>query len=68
MTSKEFDYSKVKAELDAILQWFEEGDSNINEALIKYQQAESLIEDLEKYLNEAKAQVEQVIKKTDLSK
>lgn len=61
MTAK-FDYQETKSELDQILVWFESEDINIEEAILKYQKAEKLIDKLQKYLDDAKARVEVITK------
>jgi exodeoxyribonuclease VII small subunit len=43
-------YSELSAELAAIMEWFENGEVDLDEALDKYQQATKLIEQMENYL------------------
>ena len=46
-------YSKLSAELAEIMEWFEGGEVDLDEALAKYQQASQLLEQMEKYLKTA---------------
>lgn len=64
---KNFNYQKVKSELDEILAWFEGGEVSIDEALIKYEKAEKLLKQLDIYLNNTKNKIEQIIKKSSKS-
>lgn len=57
MSDKKFDYSKAKKELQDIVNWFEGGDPNLDEALVKYQKAEELIKNIDEYLNNMEQQL-----------
>jgi exodeoxyribonuclease VII small subunit len=63
MTKAEFNYTKKRAELDALLMWFERGDVSVDEAIDKYQQAEKLLAELEAYLSDTQAKIEVLTKK-----
>lgn len=62
--SKDFDYQKTKEQLDQILVWFEGSDVSVDEAIKKYQKAEELLGLLQEYLNDTKAKVEILTKKS----
>lgn len=64
---KNFNYQKIKTELDEILAWFESSNISIDDALIKYKRAEELLEQLDSYLNDTKAKIDQIIKKSSKS-
>lgn len=59
---KQFDYQKARAELDELLAWFESDKVSIDEAISKYERAEALITEIEKYLNDTKAKIEVITK------
>ncbi len=63
MPKKEFDYKKTRAELDELLAWFESADVSVDEAIGKYQRAEVLLAELEAYLADTQAKIEQLTKK-----
>ena len=63
MTKADFNYAKKRAELDALLAWFEQGDVSVEEAIEKYQQAEKLLAELEAYLHETQAKIDVLTKK-----
>jgi exodeoxyribonuclease VII small subunit len=46
-------YSELSVELAEIMEWFEGGEVDLDEALAKYQQASQLLEQMEKYLKTA---------------
>lgn len=52
MTSKK-SYSKLKAELDEIIKWFEGDEIDIDKAIDKYEEAIVIVKDIDKYLKEA---------------
>jgi len=56
-------YKELSKELDEILEWFESGEHNIDEALPNYEAAMKLLQQLESYLEAA----ENKIKKINLS-
>ena len=47
-------YPEMKAELEDILDWFEQSDIDVEEALKKHKQAEALLKKIEKYLESTK--------------
>lgn len=59
MAVHEKTYTELKDELDALLDWFESSDVDVDEALVKYDQAAKLIAELEKKL----AAAELIVKK-----
>lgn len=63
MAKKEFDYQKARTELDELLLWFESSDIAVDEAIQKFQSAEELLADIEKYLSDTHAKIEQLTKK-----
>lgn len=63
MPKKTFDYSEARAELDEIIAWFENGEVAVDEAIVKYQRAEELINELELYLSDTQAKIELLTKK-----
>jgi exodeoxyribonuclease VII small subunit len=50
-------YQQLQAELQAILDWFESDDIDLEAAIKKYQQASLIIADMEKYLKTAKNKI-----------
>ena len=46
-------YSELSAELSEIMEWFESGQVDLDQALTKHQQATKLIEQMETYLKTA---------------
>lgn len=64
MADKEKTYTELKDELDNLLDWFESSDVDVDEALVKYDQAAKLISELEKKLSEAELIVKKLAKKT----
>ena len=53
-------YSQMLAELQEIIDWFESDDVDLDAAVEKYQQANDLIDQLEKYLKTAENKVRKV--------
>jgi len=62
---KDFKYQEAKAELDELMAWFESSDATVDEAIDKYQQAEVLIKQLERYLTDTKTKIKQITKQVD---
>lgn len=60
---KDFDYKAAKAELDTMLAWFESDDVSLDEAVEKYVKAEEIIKQMQVYLHDTKAKIEQISKK-----
>lgn len=54
-------YAQLSEELSAIIAWFESGEVDLDEALIKYKQAAELIEKLEDYLKKTENKIERII-------
>jgi len=67
MSKSSINYVKKRAELDELLAWFEQDDLAIDQAIEKYQQAEAIITELEQYLTDTQAKIEQLTKKIDTS-
>lgn len=65
MSKSSINYVKKRAELDELLAWFEQDDLAIDQAIEKYQQAEAIIAELEQYLTDTQAKIEQLTKKID---
>jgi exodeoxyribonuclease VII small subunit len=60
--SKKKSYRELKAELESILQWFEGGNIDVDEALTKHKEARSLLDELEAYLAETEQKITKVTK------
>lgn len=62
MTTKENkrDYQKMNTELAEIIEWFESGKVNLDEAVVKYEQALVLIAEIEKYLKTAENKIKKI--------
>jgi exodeoxyribonuclease VII small subunit len=52
-----FSYKEARAELSEILDWFESGEVDIEQALIKYDRADALLKAIDTYLTDAKAKI-----------
>lgn len=52
-----FSYKEARAELSDILDWFESGEVDIEQALAKYDRADELLKAIDAYLNDAKAKI-----------
>lgn len=57
MSKSEFSYQKARAELTELLDWFESGEVDIEQALAKYDRADELLKSIDAYLNDAKAKI-----------
>jgi exodeoxyribonuclease VII small subunit len=53
-------YRQMATELDQIMQWFESGDIDIDEAINKYEEARKLIVEMEKYLKTAENKIKKI--------
>lgn len=53
-------YEEMNSELEAIIQSLQSSDLDLDEALKKYERAQLLITDLEKYLSEVKNKVKEI--------
>lgn len=60
---KDFSYQASRKELSEILEWFESGEIDIEQALAKYDRADELLKQIEVYLRDAKAKISKKIKK-----
>lgn len=58
----DFNYQDARAELGEILDWFEAGGVDVDEALVKYDRADILLQQIDAYLSDAKAKIELKIK------
>ena len=56
-------YLQLTAELTKIMDWFEGDNIDIDQAIVKYQQAKDLLEQIEKYLKTAENQVRKITTK-----
>jgi len=63
MAAKAKTYAQLAGELQAIIDWFESDDVDLDEAVQKYQAANKLVEELEKYLKTAENHIKKVAKK-----
>lgn len=52
-TNKTTSYRELNDELAKIILWFESGEADVDEALTKYDQAQKIIAEIEKYLKSA---------------
>lgn len=53
-------YRQMSQELDELLMWFESGDVDLDEAVIKYHQAIKLIARMEEYLKTAENKIQKI--------
>lgn len=60
MKENKRDYRKMSAELAKIIEWFESDQVNLDEAVIKYEQALKLITEIEAYLKTAENKVKKI--------
>ncbi len=60
MPNSKKSYQELKTELDAVMQWFESDELDVDEALEKYEQGRALIVELEAYLKTAENKVTKV--------
>jgi exodeoxyribonuclease VII small subunit len=56
-------YREMAEELDQIMQWFESGDLDIDEAVKKYEEATKLLNEMEKYLKTAENKIKKITTK-----
>ena len=54
------DYQAMSAELMEIIEWFESDQVNLDEAIVKYEQALALIAEIENYLKTAENKVKKI--------
>ncbi len=55
--STNFSYKEARSELSEILDWFESGEVDIEQALVKYDRADELLKAIDAYLSDAKAKI-----------
>lgn len=60
MTKTSQTYREMKAQLDTIMEWFEQDDIDIDEALQKFAEAEKTIASLETYLADVQQKIEKM--------
>lgn len=53
-------YQQLTNELDEIVEWFESDRVNLDEAIIKYEQAVALIAEIEKYLKTVENKIHKI--------
>lgn len=53
-------YSEISDELAAIISWFEAGNLDLDEAIIKYEKASKLVAELEAYLEKTENKIERI--------
>jgi exodeoxyribonuclease VII small subunit len=53
-------YADLSDELAEIIEWFESGQVDLDEAIVKYEQASALIKQLEAYLKTAENKIEKI--------
>jgi exodeoxyribonuclease VII small subunit len=53
-------YQQLKVELEEVLAWFEQEDVDVDKALEKHDQAEKLIAELQKYLDETEQKIKKI--------
>lgn len=63
--TKLFDYVAAQAELNDLLDWFESGNTDLDNAISKYKRAEELIAQIESYLSDIEAKLQITIQKSD---
>lgn len=65
MPKAEVDFSKELKELEAIVEWFEAGEVDLNQALPKFERGMELAQRLKQYLEKVENKVEVIKKKFD---
>lgn len=63
--SSEKTYRELSSELNQLMEWFESGDVNLDEAIVNYQKAMELIGQLENYLKNAENEIKKITTKFD---
>lgn len=63
--TKPFDYVAAQAELNDLLDWFESGNTDLDNAISKYKRAEELIAQIESYLSDIETKLQITIQKSD---
>jgi exodeoxyribonuclease VII small subunit len=62
---KDKDYQQMADELDGLIAWFEGDEVNLDESLVKYEQAMKLLNDMEAYLKTAENKIKKINAKFD---
>jgi len=60
-------YQQLAAELNQLIEWFESDSVNLDEAVDKYEQAMSLLKQMEEHLKTAENKVKKIAVKFDAS-
>lgn len=63
MAAKDFNYKQAKQELIELLDWFDSGDADLEQALDNYKRAEELIKQLEAYLKDTEQKIKVTVNK-----
>lgn len=58
--AKTKDYQQLSSQLAAIIDWFESDEVELDQAIIKYQQATKLLAEMEDYLKTAKNKIRKI--------
>ena len=53
-------YKELRDKLDAIMEWFEGSDLDVDEALSKHAEAEKVIAELEEYLRDTEQKIKKI--------
>jgi len=61
-TARQRNYRQMDEDLSKLMAWFESEDVDLDEALVKYEQAAKLIDQMEKYLKVAKIKITKITK------
>ena len=61
-TARQRSYRQMDEDLSKLMAWFESEDVDLDEALVKYEQASKLIDQMEKYLEVAKIKITKITK------
>lgn len=65
MAQKSKTYQLMSQELAQLVDWFESDEVNLDEAVAKYQQAMTLLQDMEAYLKTAENKIKKLSAKFD---
>ncbi len=50
-------YRELRAELDELMAWFDQDDIDVEQALLKYEEAQKIVAELEEYLKETELKI-----------
>lgn len=53
-------YRDMQAELDALINWFESDDIDLDQAMVKYEQAQKLLHEMEDYLQKSEIKINKI--------